>query len=224
MTPLFMLCERFMKDKLDGSFSFLRTTAIGGVLFLLPFLVVVGLLVYVHRAVVAVHEVVAPWIPFDSATGFALLFAVTLAALLAACFAAGVMARRAIGVRFSGTIEKQLMKVYPKYGIYKDMLAGKFGGADNAPSLRSVLVKRDGMLILAFQADQLADGRVVVYFPGAPDTWYGSIALVPPENVQALSLSFNDALEICERLGRESGSQLNPLITGTANPGDSVVE
>ncbi|MBA4020447.1 MAG: hypothetical protein C0483_25075 [Pirellula sp.] len=208
-----------MKDKLDDSISFFKTTAIGGVLFLLPFLVVVGLLVYVHRAVVAVHEVLKPWIPLDSATSFALLFAVALAALLAMCFAAGVAARRAIGVRFANTIEKQLMKVYPKYGIYKDMLAGKFGGADNVPSLRSVLVKRDGMLVPAFQADRLEGGLVVVYFPGAPDTWYGSIALVPPENVQAIPLAFNDALEICERLGRESAAQLQPIVASAVRSG-----
>lgn len=207
-----------MKDKLDNSIHFLKTTAIGGILFLLPFLVVVWFLVYVHRVVAAVHVILKPWLPLDSATGFALLFAVTLLALLALCFMAGMAARRAIGVRFANTIEKQLMRVYPKYGIYKDMLAGKFGGADNAPSLRSVFVKRDGMLIPAFQADQLADGRVVVYFPGAPDTWYGSIALVPPENVQPISLSFNDALEICERLGRESAAQLQPLVESTVMP------
>lgn len=201
-----------MKEKLDNSLSFLKTTAIGGVFFLLPFLVIVWLLAYVHRAVVAVHEMLRPWIPFDSATGFALLFAVALLAVLAICFTAGVLARRAVGVRFTNSIEKQLMRFYPKYGIYKEMLAGKFGDAENAPSLRAILVKRDGMLILAFQADQLADGRVVVYFPGAPDTWNGSIALVAPENVQPISLSFNNTLAICERLGRESAGKLQPLV------------
>ena len=56
----------------------------------------------------------------------------------------------------------------------------------------------------------------------APDTWYGSIALVPAEHVQPIALSFNDAIEICERLGRESAAQLQPFVAGTAGRADSV--
>ena len=78
------------------------------------------------------------------------------------------------------------------------------------PSLCPVLVRKDGVFSLAFQADRLANGVVVVYLPGAPDAWSGSIALVTPENVRRLEVSFAEALGICERLGRDSSS----LLTG----------
>jgi uncharacterized membrane protein len=206
-----------MKDQVSKSFSFVRTTAMGGILFLLPLVVVAALLAYVYQIVVAAHKHVQPWLPFDSATGFALLLGFALAVLLLACFVAGLLARRAIGARFSGTIEKQLMKVFPKYGIYKDLLAGKIGGDENVPLLRPVLVNKEGLHCLAFQADRLANGLIVAYFPGSPDTWNGSIALVAPENVQSLDVSFADVLGICERLGRDSSSHLNAVIVDGTN-------
>jgi hypothetical protein len=57
----------------------------------------------------------------------------------------------------------------------------------------------------------------VAYFPGSPDTWSGSIALVAQENVQPLNVSFAEVLGICERLGRDSRSHLNEVIVDGAN-------
>ena len=71
-----------MQGQFNKSFSFVRTTAIGGVLFLLPIVVVAALLAYVFQAVVAAHKHLQPWLPFDSATGIALLFGLAIIVLL----------------------------------------------------------------------------------------------------------------------------------------------
>lgn len=213
-----------MNDRFSNKLGFLKTTAIGGFLFLLPIGVVVGLLAYVFQAVVAVHSRLKEWIPFDKPTGIALLFLLAILLMIAACFIAGLLARRAIGVHFSQTVESQLMKVYPKYGIYKDLLAGKIGGNENIPSLSPVLVWQDDMLMLAFQADRLANGFLVIYFPGSPDTWEGSLAIVSPDKVQAIDLTFVETLRICERLGRDSSSQLSGAVADMATQGKSSQE
>ena len=141
------------------------TTALGGLLFLLPIVVVSVLLAYVYRTVAVIHEVVKAWIPFESAIGLALLFGLVIVVLLAMCFVAGLLAQRAIGRRFTRTIEQQLIQIYPKYAIYRDLLAGKLGGGENAPSLQPVLVRKDGVLTIAFEVDRLANHLVVVFFP-----------------------------------------------------------
>lgn len=203
-----------MEIRPEGKLRFLQTTAVGGVLFLLPIVVVIVLLGYVLQAVVSVHAVLKEWIPFDSTTGIALLFALAVVLIFAACFFAGLIARRAIGAHLSRTMESHLMKIYPKYGIYKDLLAGKFGRAENAPSLTPVLVRKDECLYPAFQADRLANGLVVVYFPGSPDPWNGSLALVSPDKVQAMNIPFMTLIDIYERLGRDSSSQWNAASVG----------
>lgn len=206
-----------MKSRVNKSLNFTKTTAVGGVLFLLPLVVFAVLLAYVYQVVVTIHKYLQPWNPFDSFIGFGLLYSLAILFLLAGCFVAGLLARRAIGARFSEKIEKQLMKIFPKYGIFKDLLADKIGGNENAPSLRPALVKKDGVHCLAFQADCLANGMIVVYFPGSPDAWAGSIAIVPQENVHPMDIPLDDLLGICERLGRDSSSHLNPIIVDELN-------
>lgn len=132
-----------MKDKLTKTYKVLRTTAIGGLVFLLPLAVIGWLLGYVYQIVLAVYEPLKDHIPVSSASGVALLFLLAIAILLALCFFCGLAARRAIGRKFSQTIEKQLVMVFPKYAIYKDIVAGNLGGEDLAPTLKPVTVRLD---------------------------------------------------------------------------------
>ncbi|TWU59761.1 hypothetical protein Poly51_00330 [Rubripirellula tenax] len=210
-----------MRDKIHESVGFLRSTAIGGLFFLLPLAVTLGLLGQVYSIVSAVAvplgDSLPEWVPVNTATGIAFLFSASVAIIVFACFFAGVVARRAIGKKFSSTIEKQLITVFPKYAIYKDLLAGNLKHDSGGPSLKPVLVTCPEGYRIAMEADRLPSGLVVVYFPGAPDTWIGHVVLVPAERVQSTDLDFNETLGLFERLGRDSRPFLNPIegmITG----------
>jgi len=202
-----------MKEQIDKSLGFLKTTAIGGLLILLPLIVVLGFLGYGVSAVVAAYEPLQKFELFKTPAGVAILFVVTLGIVLGLCFSAGLVARRAIVQQFSQTVEKKLMLVFPKYAIYKDLLAGNIGGGENMPTLTPVSIRGDEMIRLGFEADRLPGGLVVVYLPGSPDSWIGTLALVSPDRVQPLDVPFNDALGIFERLGRDSSQQLAAVET-----------
>ncbi len=170
-----------MRAKIDESVGFLRATAIGGLFFLLPLAVIAGLLGQVYGIVAAVAgplgESLPSWLPIDSAMGIAFLFSASVAIIVVGCFLAGVVARRAIGKKFSSTIEKQLITVFPKYAIYKDLLAGNLKHDSDGPTLMPILVECPEGLRIAMEADRLPGGMVVVYFPGArtlgsdPSSW-----------------------------------------------------
>lgn len=193
-----------MKDNLLRSIGFFRATALGGVLFLLPLAVVVGLLGYVYSFVVVIYEPLKEWVPVRDAAGLALLFGAAVLLLVFGCFAAGLMAHRAIGQRISDLIENYLTTFFPKYAIYKDLLAGNIGGTWNVPSLKPILVETPDCQRIAFESERLENGSVVVFFPGAPDTWIGHVGIVPAEKVQVLDTRFNDVVGILEQLGRDS--------------------
>ena len=197
-----------MKEQIGRSIGFFKATALGGVLFILPLAVVIGLLGYVYSFVVVLYEPMQDWIPVHTGAGIAMLFAVAVVALLLICFAAGLMAHRAIGRRFSQLIEKYLTTVFPKYAIYKDLLAGNIGGTRDVPSLKPVLVKTPECERIAFESDRTDDTHVVVYFPGAPDTWVGHVGIVAAENVRSLDVPFNDVVGMLEQLGRSSAESL----------------
>ncbi len=200
-----------MREKLFSSLNAVKTTALGGLLFLIPIVVVIAALGYLFQLSAASYQLLKGILPFDSATGVAIIFAIAIAATLLACYASGLIASRAMGRHFTHSIEQQLIKVYPKYTIYKDLLAGAIGGEKHVPALRPVLVRNGNLTQLAFEADRLQSGHVVIFFPGAPDAWIGSIALVTPDQVQTLDLPFAQALGICERMGRDSSNLLSAI-------------
>lgn len=193
-----------MRDKIKKSASIFWTTAIGGVFFLLPLAVVVFMLAQVFAIVKSVAKPLHEWVPVNSPSGIALLFSLAVAILALLCFAAGLIASRALGRRFSNTLENQVMTVFPKYAIYRDLLASNLKQSQEVPSLTPVLVSTSEGERIAFESDRLPNGMVVVFFPGAPDTWIGSVAVVPAERVHATELSFKEAIGIFERLGRNS--------------------
>ncbi len=207
-----------MRAKINESVGVIRSTAIGGLFFLLPVAVIIGLLGQVYAVVAAVAvplgESMPAWVPVNTAIGIAFLFSAAVAIIVLACFFAGVIARRAIGKQFSTTLEKQLITVFPKYAIYKDLLAGNLKHHTGGATLSPVLVECPEGYRVAMEADRLANGLVVVYFPGAPDTWIGSVVLVRAERVHATTLDFNETLGVFERLGRDSAkflSQVGPV-------------
>lgn len=200
-----------MREKINESVGFLRSTAVGGIFFLLPLVVIGGLLGQIYTVVVAIAVPLGEWIPVNTPVGVALLFLLAVAILVFLCFVCGFFARRAIGKRFSKTVEKQLITVFPKYAIYKDLLAGNLKHDSDGPSLKPVLVACPEGYRLAMEADRLSGGMVVVYFPGAPDTWIGSVVIVPADRVCTTELDFNETLGVFERLGRDSSEFLGPI-------------
>jgi len=193
-----------MKERVTKTFGFVKTTAIGGLIFLLPLAVIAGLLGYVFNVVLLVYDPLKEYLPVSSATGTALLFLLAVGILVMLCFSCGLAARRAIARKFSMTVEKHLVMVYPKYAIYKDIVAGNVGGDALAPSLDPVTVQFDDMIRIGYEAGRTERGLVIVYLPGSPDPWIGSLALVEPDRIQSLDVDFTETAAICERLGRDS--------------------
>jgi uncharacterized membrane protein len=209
-----------MQKEISRLARFLRSTATGGLIFLLPLAVLLALLGQVYSIVIAIAQPLHAWIPVYTPLGISVLFLAALAILVLLCFLAGLAAQRAVGKRFSSTIEKQLITVFPKYAIYKDLLAGNLKHESFGPSLTPVVVETIDGYSIAFEADRLANGLVVVYFPGAPDTWNGTVMLIAPSKVSAIELEFGKALGIFERLGRESAAEVAFAIPACAAPPD----
>lgn len=197
-----------MKERVTRTIGFLRTTAIGGLIFLLPLAVVGGLLGYVYNVVLGIYNPMKAYLPVDNATGTAILFLIAVAILVALCFLCGFLAKRAIARKFSELVEKYLVMAFPKYAIYKDILAGNVGGTAAAPSLKPITVRQDDAIRIGYEAGRTEKGLVIVYLPGSPDPWTGWVALVESDRVCPLDLDFGETSAICERLGRNSAHLL----------------
>jgi uncharacterized membrane protein len=202
-----------MKEEVTKTWGVLKTTAIGGLIFLLPLAVVGGLLGYVYNVVLMIYGPLQKRLPWTGVGGTALLFLIAVAILILLCFLCGIAARRAIARKFSQLVEEHLVMIFPKYAIYKDILAGNVGGDAYLPSLTPVTIHFNDMIRIGYQAGCTEQGMGIVYLPGSPDPWIGSVVLVESDRIQPLPVEFGEASGICERLGRDSDQLLKSVRT-----------
>ncbi len=196
-----------MKEHVSHSFSVLKTTAIGGIFFLLPLVVVGALLGQLLQVVWIVARSINEYMPFKTAAGYGLLMAIALLVLLLLCFIAGIVARRSLGKRFTESIEKYLLMLFPRYAIFKEQLTGNIGGEVLHNQLKPVIVslpegQRLGMEVERGLVDDAS--RVTVFLPGSPDPWSGCVVIVESFRVKKLEIPFGEALATVEQLGRGS--------------------
>lgn len=177
------------------------TTLIGGVVFLLPLLVVIYVLGHGLALTASAVQPLLALVPNKSVGGVTLASVAALALLLLICFGAGLLARAAIGRAFAERFESRLQTLYPRYSVIKAMSQG-LHGALGQQVLTPVMATFDDHQLIAFDIERLDDGRVVLYLPGAPDAWSGSVVLVPPERVQPLDIDAAELAKALQGLGR----------------------
>lgn len=201
---------------------FVRTTAIGGVLFLLPLIVVGVIIGQVIPVVLPIAESLDKFLPDVIKTfgGVTLLIILAILILLMLCFSAGVIAQISLSRSLSAAFEKKLVLLFPRYAILKDQMADSIGGEQARPQMKPALVQCDGMKRIAFETERSTDlGIVTVYLPGSPDPWAGIVAIFNVDQIESLNAEFGEAVAICEQLGRGTERLLTkPCGTATLGP------
>jgi uncharacterized membrane protein len=185
-----------------------KTTIIGGVVFLVP---VIVLVVILGKALSLMRLVAAPlsqWIPVDSVAGIATANIVALVAVVLACFLAGLIARSNAAARAVRKLEAQYLSAIPGYAFIKSFTTS-LGDDDDAETLRPVLVRFDDHQQVAFEVERIQNEQVVVYLPGAPDPWSGSVLVVEEDRVQRIEASMGKVVRNLRTLGRDSGRLLD---------------
>jgi len=178
-----------------------KTTVLGGVVFLVP-LVVAGLLL--TKALLVLRELAQPFglmIPNDRPGGVLLINLCLFSVLLLICFLGGVAAKSSFGRGIGEWLEQHLLNAIPGYAFVKGVTESVAKTESTSGSFTPVLARFDDNAVLAFEVERGPKGGVVVYLPGAPNPWSGSIAHVDAERVQALDLSMTEAIKLIQQLG-----------------------
>ena len=183
--------------------NFLKTTAIGGLLFLLPLIVLGALVGQIAPIVVTVASALNDYIPVKTPTGIAVLIGLSIAIILLLCFAAGMFARWSFGKKISTAFEKKLSLFFPRYSILKDQMADTIGGDETRPQMKPVLVVFQECQRIAFETERdEKQGLATIYLPGSPDPWSGKVVILKLDRVTRLDADFGHAAATCEQVGR----------------------
>ena len=184
---------------MQGMYRFLRSTILGGLVFLVPVVVLGAIVVWAVEAVLKVIAPVYAWLPDKSIGGVSLTLVSAVLGVVVSCFLAGLFAETAIIRRLGERAERLALSV-PGYALMKNVGANLVGVEGKHP-VRTVLVRFEASWQLAFLMETLGDGRHVVFIPGVPKALVGTLHIVAADRVQVLRMSVSAALDALSRLG-----------------------
>ena len=199
--------------------NFLKTTAIGGLLFLLPLIVLGALVGQIAPIILSAATALNQYIPVKTPAGIAVLIGLSIAILLLLSFAAGMFARWSLGKKISTAFEKKLALFFPRYSILKDQMADTIGGNETKPQMKPVLVVFDECQRIAFETERDEEQNLAtIFLPGSPDPWSGKVVMVKLDRVTRLNADFGHAAATCEQVGRGSIAMAGQLPSSSSNP------
>ena len=190
--------------------EFLKTTIIGGVLFLLPVAVIVLILSYALRLVKRVAVPISQNLHLDQLGSVAGVGAATILSvlmLILISFAAGIVARTAVGRRITKWSEESLLGRLPQYQLMKSMAEG-LAHLESASGLKPALVSIEDGWQIGYLLEQLENGWVAVFLPQAPTPMSGNVMYFPAKRVRPLGITMVQAMSVVKAIGVGSGTAL----------------
>lgn len=201
-----------------GIYRFCKSTMIGGLVILVPVVVLGAIVGWAVRTALQILLPVFEWLPDQSVAGVSLTVLAALLGVVLGCFLAGLVAETAI-IRRLGDYAERLALYVPGYALMKNVGANLVGIEGKHPA-KTVLARFPGSWQIGFLMDTLPDGRHVVFVPGVPRALVGTLHILAPEQVQVLTMSVSAALDALGRLGvglGETWSEKTVSVQGEAH-------
>jgi uncharacterized membrane protein len=185
--------------------QFVKTTILGGVVFLIPVVILVVVLGKAYRFMMLVAQPMSDWIPIDQVGGIALANILALLAIVLSCFLFGLLAKSGPATRIYRALDKKLTSI-PGYAFVKGFADSLQPNHEDAKSFIPVIARFDDSAQISFEIERTSGGQVVVYLPGAPNPWSGSVVYLDQSRVRKLDISVSDAIKSIQALGRGSAA------------------
>ena len=183
--------------------SFIKTTLIGGLFFVIPIvlvLLIIGKILEIFRKLVTP---IADIIPLETIGGITLSGIIALLVLLLLCFIAGLFANTKKAEDLKNWIEATVLCHIPGYTLLKGMTES-VAGLDSENLKDVVLVDIEEVWQIGFLMDEIDDELSSVYIPGAPNPMSGDVFFVKNERLKKLDLPELSAMKIYKKMGLDA--------------------
>jgi uncharacterized membrane protein len=190
--------------------QFFKTTALGGILFLIPVIILIAVFSKAHQIIGKIAAPVLAIVPVERVVGIVVLDLLALALLLLICFFAGLAAKTPRAGRLIASLESEFLSQVPGYELAKTKLTTQLRFEKDAAT--TVLVRFDDQLQIGFEVERIAGGKVVVYLPGAPDPWSGAVTIVTDDRITRLDSKQLDTLSVFKQLGEGTSAQMKEVV------------
>src|SRR5215467_11379386 len=195
-------------------YNFLKTTVLGGVLFLVPVVVLIAILEkalgVAQKAAVPLADVLFQGTFLHDHAYVSDLLALGL--LLVVCFLAGLAAKTSFARTSVDALEKKVLAKVPTYDSVKSKFLATLQSQSQSPegpAMRPVLARFEDSWQIAFEVERIPGGIITVYVPGAPDPWSGSVCFMTEDRIQAIDPAMPPVLKTLKDLGKGANEQLS---------------
>ena len=189
---------------------FVGTTILGGVLLLIP-IVVLGFVL--SKAFVVLRRGLKPLtalVPDALGSGPTMTAILTIVLLALACFLAGLVAQTLLAQKVVNGLEAAVLSKLPGYEYLKEAGTSVLGLSESAEH-PVVLAQLGGAWRIGVQTDVVVGGFVAVFVPNSPNPMSGSVFFVPADHVRPADVPLATAIACLRRCGIGSGTLLGEL-------------
>lgn len=192
---------------MDSIKAFLKTTLVGGLMFLVPLVLVLMVLAQGLKLASKIGAPIARLLPISQMGGIAVATLVSAAILMLVALLAGLAARTVQGRRITHWFEESLLGGLPQYRMVKSLAEG-LTQIESGTDMKPVLMRGDEGWMLGYQVEMLPNDWRVIFLPASPTPMSGNVLYVVGWRVQVLEMPMREAMVLVKRLGIGSAAAL----------------
>lgn len=185
--------------------EFIKTTALGGLVVIVPLGIVFLALAEVYGMLESVTAGPAEFLPFGPLANAIIVLLAQIALIVLACFLVGLMLRTQLGDRLKASIEQRLENLVPMYGLLRN-LTQRLVGIDGVElAVAELDLYGSHSRVLGFIVEELPDDRYSVFVPISPLVTVGNLYVLPAARVRQLDAAMTDAIDYFSQWGIKGG-------------------
>ena len=188
--------------------TFVKLTAQGGLLVLLPLLLFILLLMEIVELVVGLATPIADLFPAGTFDDPQHPVALAVILLFGASLLIGVIMQSQAAVRLGNWIQARTVGKLPLYRFVKSLVSGLLGAEKAASFQPALFAVGDEIKEIVYVVEDLGGGELAVLFPYAPTGFAGPVKIVPQDRIQKLDASLGDVSLMLNHMGLGAGRLL----------------
>jgi uncharacterized membrane protein len=180
--------------------QFIKTTITGGLLFLIPVVLIVMVVGKAFRLLSPLVEKALVLLHIETGFGKLFLSIITAVLLGVIAFIAGLMIRLNRVKRVGKVIEELVLKFVPGFAYLK-VIAGEQTGVEAQSNWKAVLLEDNAAWVIAFIVEENANGYSVVFIPESPKADSGNSKMILTSSLRYHPMSMREALNCLRHYG-----------------------
>lgn len=184
--------------------NFIKTTAIGGLLVIVPIAIILFIMAQIFYGLYSMAQSVVAELGLQVDDAL-IMIGIATAALIGICFITGLIVQTRLGVALRNWLNSNVARRIPMYNAISS-LTKRFAGLEgNKFAPVEVDLYDSSVRAVGFLIEVLPDDRCAVFIPSAPVATVGNVYVVSQHEVTRLDASVADTLTAISQWGVDMG-------------------